>query len=94
MNIIIRRKHEIFKLTGSGKNWKSKPEETEESIVSEEFYNNFVESIRFFNRFGYGAYCRAYKGYTYIGYKPIKVITVSPGRDTKLIDTFSFEIKH
>lgn len=94
MSVIIKRRMEIYLKTKSGKNWKNKPEMVKEEIITEKFYNNFIDSIPFFNRFGEGASCRGYKGYTYIGYKPIKVITVSPGKEKKIVDTFTFEIKH
>ena len=80
-----------YEKTSSGKNWKNKPYYTETETVTEEHYNNYVDSVPFFNNFGYGAYCRAYYGYCKAGYKPLIIVTVNPGRTEKIITRFDFQ---
>lgn len=91
-DFIITMTKEIYFRTGSGKNWKTKPSTVEKETVSNKVYNNYVNSIPFFNNFGHGAYCRAHYGYTYAGYIPVSIVTVSPGQTEKHIVKFSFEI--
>lgn len=83
----------VYFRTESGKSWKSKPETVETATITNDFYNNYVNSIPFFNRFGYGSYCRASYGYTYAGYIPVSITTVSPGRTEKHIVKFSFDFE-
>lgn len=88
--VTITKKVEKYLRTESGKSWKSKPESVETEVVSAEHYINYVESVPFFNNFGYGASCRAYNGYTCAGYIPVKITSISPMRETKLVATFTF----
>lgn len=85
----ISMKKETFNKTTSGRSWKSKPETTETETITAEFYKNYIDSIPFFNNFGIGYGCRAYKGYCIAGYIPVKVVTTSP--DKKIVATFYFE---
>lgn len=80
-----------YKRTNSGRCWKSKPESVKEEVVGAEHYTNYIQSIPFFNNYGDGAYCRAEYGYTYAGYLPVKVTSVSPYQEVKLIAEFRFE---
>ena len=80
-----------YKRTASGKSWKSKPECVKDEIIDAEHYENYIRSIPFFNNYGNGAYCRAEYEYTYAGYLPTKVTTVSPFQEIKLIAEFKFE---
>ena len=86
----ITMKKETYKKTDSGKSWKSRPETIETETITADFYKNYVDSTPFFNSFGYGASCRAYKGYCMAGYIPVKVITISPFQEKKIVATFQF----
>ena len=91
----IMKREELYTRTESGKSWKSKPDAVKTEQIDLKHYNNYVQSIAFFNSFfGYGAYCRAYEGYTVAGYIPVKVVTVNPGQDKKFICYFSFSLNH
>lgn len=87
---MILHEHREYSCTDSGKSWKSKPYEVTRDVITPEHYTNYVTSIPFFNRFGYGAYCRGHWGYECAGYLPVEIVTVSPGREQKNIDTFRF----
>ena len=89
---IITMKKEVFHRTASGKSWKSKPDYTSRETVEPKFYNNYIDSCRFFNNFPGAAYCRKSYGYTYAGYIPVSVVTVSPDGETKIIARFGFDI--
>ena len=85
----IKRTTCKYSRTASGKSWKAKPDGTSEEIINAEHYNNFVDSIAFFNNWDNGT-CRGYRGYTFAGYVITKVTTISPWRDTKFVVTFEF----
>lgn len=90
----ITMRKETYTRTKSGKSWKTKPDTIETETVSKEFYDNYIGSCTFFNNFGYGASCRKYYGYSYIGYIPINVVTVSPYREKKIVAWFKFSKLH
>ena len=92
-SFIITKTVTKYKKTASGKSWRSKPEYVEEEIVSAEHYQNYVQSIPFFNDYGYGAYCRATHSYTVAGYLPTKIVSVSPFEEIKIVAEFKFESK-
>ena len=83
---------EHYSRTASGKSWKKNPDSIEKKEIPAQHYNNYVQSIGFFNNFGYGASCRAEHGYTYAGYIPVRVTTVSPGQDQKIVARFVFDL--
>jgi hypothetical protein len=87
---IITHIKEIYHKTSSGKSWKSKPDTTETTTATAEFYTNYVNSIPFFNGF-MGGTCRAEKSYTPAGYIPVKITTISPDRTEKHCDHFYFK---
>lgn len=87
-NYIITHTRQTYHRTTSGKGWKSKPTKEYNEIVTNEFYNNFVISIPFFNNLGT---CRAKHHYTEAGYLPTIITSISPYNEIKHIDTFSFE---
>lgn len=89
--VTIEKTTKTFSRTESGKSWKAKPDTIEKETVSAQFYTNYVDSVSFFNNYGYGASCRAYKGYCKAGFIPVKVTTVSPFRETKIVTTFDFK---
>ena len=90
-SVNIEMKKETFIKTASGRSWKSKPETSETETITADFYKNYIESVPFFNNFGYGASCRAYSGYCVAGYIPLKVVTVSPNQEKKIVATFCFK---
>ena len=85
----ICKRTETYSCTKSGR-WRKNPEEVTIETVSAEHYTNYVTAVPFFNNFGNGAYCRAYWNYCMAGYLPTEIITVSPGRDTKIVTYFTF----
>lgn len=87
---ILETKKE-YERTASGKSWKTKASKETISTFSLEQYENVVNSVPFFNSFGYGAYCRAHYGYTALGYIPVTIVTVNPGRTIRQVRTYKFE---
>ena len=71
--------------TESGKNWRTKPYETEITTIDQETYNNIFskESQRFFRSLG--GYEKATKSYTTVGYIVINLVSISPDRTTKIV---------
>ena len=84
---------ETYHRTSSGKVWKSKPETVKTEVIDSRQYNNYIQSIDFFRNFPNGASCRAEHGYTYAGYIPIRVTTVSPYQETKIVARFLVDMK-
>jgi restriction endonuclease S subunit len=78
----IRKKYTKTK-NGAGQSWRAVPVEEISETVTAKFYENFVQSIPFFNS-------RAEYSYTTAGYIPVKITTVSPYEPIKYIDTFEF----
>ena len=60
-----------------------------EKEITEEHYNNYVESAPFFRSLG-GSETLT-RGYTCQGYKVVKVVSKSPDRTEKVIRTFNFK---
>lgn len=87
---MILRTTETTTRTASGKSWKAHPDTVEREIITPEHYTNIVTSVPFFNRFGYGASCRAVCNYTVAGYVPTTITSISPNRETKQVITISF----
>ena len=89
--MIITRTIETYHLTDSGKSWKKIPDNVNTETIDERQYRNYVDSVSFFNGFG-GGTCRAERGYTFAGYIPVRVTTISPDRRTKLVARFKFDL--
>ena len=70
----------------AGKSWRL-AEVTEENI-SKENYLNFINSCKFFRNLG--GYERLTKGYTYVGYVPVELNSISPDKQEKIIRSFEF----
>lgn len=87
----ITKTVETYHLTASGKSWKKNPDNVNTETVNEQHYRNYVDSVSFFNGFG-GGTCRAERGYTYAGYIPVRITTISPDRQTKLVARFKFDL--
>jgi len=60
-----------------------------EKEITEEHYNNYVDSAPFFRRLG-GSETLT-RGYTCQGYKVVKMVSKSPDRTEKVIRTFNFK---
>ena len=69
-----------------GKSWKL-AEVTEENI-NKEYYLNIVNSVKFFRNLG--GFERLTKGYTYVGYVPVELNSISPDKKEKVVRTFEF----
>ena len=82
---------EHYGRTASGNSWQAKPYQVDEKQITAREYNNYVDSCSWFNSFPGGS-CRAYSGYTYAGYLPIRIVTVAPGRKTKLVARFIIDL--
>lgn len=87
---MILRTTETTTRTASGKSWKAHPDTIVNEIITPEHYTNIVTSVPFFNRFGYGASCRAVCNYTVAGYVPVRITSIAPNRETKSVITISF----
>lgn len=64
---------------------------TEEKTINSNNYNNVFNSITFFKNLGGSE--RVYKNYTYVGYIPTKLISISPNKQTKTIRVYEFSKK-
>lgn len=91
--IVITFRKEEYSLTESGRNWKKNADNVSTENINADFYNNYVSSIPFFNNFGGKASCRAYFGYTYAGYIPVIVNTISYDGKKKIRAVFTFSLK-
>lgn len=80
-------KVETYKRTESGKSWKSKPVSTERTEISEEQYNNIINSVSFFRSLGGSE--RITKGYTCEGYIPVRLTSINPDKTKKVIRYFT-----
>lgn len=74
--------------TESGKSWRKTDEETE--TITAEQYCNIVDAVPFFRNLGGKEIVS--KGYTYYGYIPIQITSISPDRDAKHVYQFSFKL--
>lgn len=82
-----------YSRTASGKSWSKTPDKIESEKVTAEFYQNYIQSIPFFNNFGGRTSCRAYKMYTVAGHLPYFVSTISPDGQKKIEGYFFFKSK-
>ncbi len=86
----ITQHTEKYSRTASDKSWKKKADSATDMIVTKEHYTNYITAIPFFNNFGGKASCRASWSYSYAGYLPDRVCTISPDGKTKIVATFDF----
>lgn len=84
-DIICKKIAERFVKNENG-NWKKT--EVEEEMISAEHYCNMVDAVPFFRNLGGKEIVS--KGYTYYGYIPIQITSISPARDAKVVYHFSF----
>ena len=64
--------------------------ECKEENISKENYLNFINSCKFFRNLG--GYERLTSGYTYSGYIPVQLNSISPDKQEKIIRSFEFNI--
>lgn len=62
--------------------------ETETKTILKSFYNNLVDekAIRFFRNLG--GIETVQRDYTKMGYLPVRILSTSPNRETRIIRTF------
>ena len=65
---------------------------TEKSNINEEFYNNIINSKKFFTNLG--GYERHTKGYTCNGYIVTHINSISPDRTQKTVRDFKFSYEN
>ena len=87
---VITFKKSEYSRTNSGKSWKSAADQVISEVVTPEFYTNYIQAIPFFNNYGGRASCRASWNYTFAGYIPTVVNTVSYDGNKKIVAEFSF----
>ena len=83
----ITKKTALFAPTPSGKGWKAKAHSVVTEVVTRDFWNKFVDAAPFFRRLGGSE--TVYMGYTALGYKPVRVVSINPDRTLKAIHTFN-----
>ena len=66
--------------------------ETETKEISREFYRNIVDpqAIRFMRNLG--GIETIQKNYTCFGYLPVRILSTSPSRQTRIIRSFKFDL--
>ena len=84
LKIVMQEK--IYSRTNSGKSWKSNPDTITTETVDREYYNNYVNSISWFNNFPGGS-CRGYRSYTAAGYVISHVVTTGYG-EKRVVDFY------
>ena len=70
----------------ASKSWKLS--EVVEENITKEYYLNIVNSVKFFR--GLGGFERLTKSYTYAGYIPVQLNSISPDKQEKIIRSFEF----
>ena len=63
--------------------------ESRQENITKENYLNIINSCKFFRDLG--GIERLTKGYTYVGYVPVKLNSISPDKKEKIVREFSFE---
>ena len=69
-----------------GSQWKLS--ETKEENITKENYLNIINSVKFFRNLG--GFERLTSGYTYAGYIPVELNSISPDKQEKVIRSFEF----
>lgn len=85
-DVVAKKRTTRYVKTESGKSWRKTEEFTEE--ITAEQYCNIVDAVPFFR--GIGGKEIVSKGYTYYGYIPVQITSISPNRDAKFVFNFSF----
>ena len=76
----------ITRFSRSGKSWKKTTTEATQ-LTGEEYHNATDESWSRLNR-ALGGYERITRNYTYAGYTPVKIVSISPDRTKRVIREF------
>lgn len=71
-------------------NWNTKPDKVTREELTPKQYTYCITSVPFFKRWPGGS-CRVTRGHTDAGLLPVRVVTISPGQDTKIVARFQFE---
>ena len=71
----------------AGSQWKLL--ESKEENISKENYLNIINSCKFFRNLG--GYERLTKSYTYAGYIPVELNSISPDKKEKVVRSFTFD---
>ena len=71
----------------AGSQWKLS--ESKEENISKENYLNIINSCKFFRNLG--GYERLTKSYTYAGYIPVELNSISPDKKEKVVRSFTFD---
>lgn len=82
----IVMKEQKFTRTPSGKSWKSKPDSEETKKIPADWYHNYFDAVPFFRNCGGSESVQM--GYTYAGYLPVQLTSISPERDKKIVRRF------
>lgn len=85
---------EYYTRTASGRTWKSRPDKVEIENISGQWYENYVRSVTWFNTKtfpGDKTSCRAQWAYTWAGYIPVVISSVSPSGGQKIVARFEFK---
>lgn len=70
-----------------GSRWVKTNENTEE--ITGRYYCNCVDGVPFFRNIG--GYERVSMGYTYMGYIPVEIISISPNKTKRIVRKFNIE---
>ena len=70
----------------AGKSWRLS--ESKEENINREYYLNIINSCKFFR--GLGGFERLTNGYSYSGYIPVELNSISPDKQEKIIRSFEF----
>ena len=70
----------------AGSQWKLL--DSKEENITKENYLNIINSCKFFRNLG--GYERLIKNYTYAGYIPVELNSISPDRKEKIVRSFTF----
>lgn len=82
--IRITQTRTMYSKTASGKSWKKSPDYVETKEVSA---NNYINCTQYRWRGD-----RTEKGYTYVGYIPVKVSSTSPDGKQRCTWSYSFDL--
>lgn len=61
---------------------------TEREVVTPEFYTNYITAVPFFNNFSDDTSCKVKESYTPAGKLPTTIVTIAPGKETKIVTNF------
>jgi len=81
----ITQTRKLYDKAASGKGWKSKPTKTETKTITGQQYNNAISWLLYGDRVSYG--------YTYAGYLPVTITSISPNGEQKAVWSYTFTLK-